>query len=186
MSEFKQYKRKGLSEMRPYVKGEDMTGIMISEADKQLFTLEGGMVARNPKNHDDKWYVAKKYFEDNLELVQEVETKNLSYGKALEAVIEGKLIAREGWNGKGMFVFMRPGDELQIDMIVNKVKSLPESFKKYVDQVMDDNHNPGEKGLGKIKFTPYLCMKAADGSIVNGWLASQTDMLSSDWCILEY
>lgn len=186
MSEYKQYKRKGLSEMRPYVSGEDMTGISVSDPDKSLPTLDGGMIARNPKNHDDKWYVAKKYFDDNLEEAGSTETKNLPYGVALEAAKQGKLIAREGWNGKGMFIFMRPGDELQIDMIVNKVKSLPESFKKYVDQVMDDNSNPGEKGLGTIKFTPYLCMKAADGSVVNGWLASQTDMLSSDWCILEY
>jgi hypothetical protein len=28
-------------------------------------------------------------------------------------------------------------------------------------------------------------MKAADESIVNGWLASQTDMLSEDWMVLE-
>ena len=57
MSEFKQYKRKGLSEMRPYVLGEDMTEISLSEPDKALPTLEGGYIARNPKNHDDKWYV---------------------------------------------------------------------------------------------------------------------------------
>lgn len=36
-----------------------------------------------------------------------------------------------------------------------------------------------------VKFTAYLCMKAADGSIVNGWLASQTDMLAEDWTILD-
>jgi hypothetical protein len=68
MSEWKQYKRKGLSEMRPYVLNEDMTGISVSDEDKKLPTLEGGMVARNPKNHADQWYVAKKYFEENLEL----------------------------------------------------------------------------------------------------------------------
>ncbi len=28
------------------------------------------MIARNPKNHTDKWYVASKYFEDNLEPVR--------------------------------------------------------------------------------------------------------------------
>jgi len=28
-------------------------------------------------------------------------------------------------------------------------------------------------------------MYAADGSIVNGWLASQSDMLSEDWSILD-
>ena len=67
MSEFKQYKRKGLSEMRPYVLGEDLTHVSVSEPDKQLETLEGGYIARNPKNHADQWYVAKKYFDDNLE-----------------------------------------------------------------------------------------------------------------------
>ena len=54
----------------------------------------------------------------------------MKFGEALEAVKEGKLIARSGWNGKGMFVFQRPEDWLSTDTIVNKVKSLPDSFKK--------------------------------------------------------
>lgn len=29
----------------------------------------------------------------------------MKFGEALEAVKEGKLIARSGWNGKDMFVF---------------------------------------------------------------------------------
>ena len=28
-------------------------------------------------------------------------------------------------------------------------------------------------------------MKAADGTIVMGWLASQTDMLSEDWVLVD-
>ena len=69
MEDYKQYRRKGFSEMRPYVLGEDLTGISVSAPDKELPTLEGGMIARNPADHNDKWYVAKKYFEENLELV---------------------------------------------------------------------------------------------------------------------
>jgi len=65
MSEFKQYKRKGLSEMRPYVFGEDLTNISVSAEDDPPNDM--GMVARNPKNHADQWYVARKYFEENLE-----------------------------------------------------------------------------------------------------------------------
>ncbi len=68
MSEFKQYKRKGLSEMRPYVKCEDTTDISIADVDDPETDM--WMVARNPKNHDDQWYVARKYFEDNLELAE--------------------------------------------------------------------------------------------------------------------
>lgn len=68
--EFKQYRRKGFSEMRPYIKGEDLTGISVSDVDNPEKDM--GMIARNPKNHKDQWYVARKYFEDNLELVENV------------------------------------------------------------------------------------------------------------------
>ena len=65
MSEWKQYKRKGLSEMRSYIPGEDLTEISVSPEDNPEKDL--GMVARNPENHADQWYVAKAYFEANLE-----------------------------------------------------------------------------------------------------------------------
>ena len=72
MNNFKQYKRKGLSEMRQIAFGEDLSGVSISEPDKQLMkdfpnVFAQGFIARNPKNHEDLWYVAKKYFDDNLE-----------------------------------------------------------------------------------------------------------------------
>jgi len=65
MNEFKQYKRKGLSEMRPYIKGEDLSNVSVSDEDHPIEDM--GMIARNPKNHADQWYVARAYFEDNLE-----------------------------------------------------------------------------------------------------------------------
>ena len=63
---WKQYRRTGLSEMRPYVVGEDLTGISVSDEDTPK---EGDMIARNPKSYEDQWLVAKEYFEDNLEPV---------------------------------------------------------------------------------------------------------------------
>lgn len=107
----------------------------------------------------------------------------MNFGNALEAAKQGKLISREGWNGKGMFVFMRPSDTLTTAFI-SQVKSLPQSVKDWIEVNVDDKANPGESGLTPVKFTAYLCMKAADNTIVNGWLASQTDMLSDDWDII--
>jgi len=73
MLEFKQYKRKGLSEMISFKEfdGEDISTVSVSEQDKLLSNeeFEQGYIARNPKNHNDLWYVAKKYFDDNLEPV---------------------------------------------------------------------------------------------------------------------
>ena len=102
-----------------------------------------------------------------------------SFGQALKSIQRGRLVTRQGWNGRGMFIFQRPEDSLPTNIIVNQVKSLPESFKRWVS----DNY--GDSESDKIKFTAYLCMKAADGTVVNGWLASQTDMLASDWMIVE-
>jgi len=115
---------------------------------------------------------------------EQMPTKNMNFGWAIRMVQEGKLVAREGWNGKKMFIFLRPGDTIKTGDI-EKIRSLPEAVKKWIDQNVDDKVNPGESGLTPIHFTPYFCMKAADNSIVNGWLASQTDMLAEDWTIVE-
>jgi hypothetical protein len=56
--------------MRPYVPGEDMTGVSVSAPDYMLLAGNrnpGGYIARNPKNHADQWYVSQAYFEENLE-----------------------------------------------------------------------------------------------------------------------
>lgn len=111
---------------------------------------------------------------------------NLTFGAALQAAKAGKRIARQGWNGEGMFVFVRPADELPIDMVIDRVKSLPQSVKDYyLQDVLDNqgNRHPATP-FDTVKFSAYLCLKAADGTIVNGWLASQADMLSEDWCVL--
>lgn len=68
MSEFLPYRRKQIAELRPYVHGESMDGISISAPDKANGSPKrGDMIARNPKNHADKWLVAAKYFADNFE-----------------------------------------------------------------------------------------------------------------------
>jgi hypothetical protein len=71
MSDFKQYRRKQIAELRSYVAGEALPdSVTISDVDRKAGSpKEGDMIARNPKNHDDQWLVAKKYFEDNFEPV---------------------------------------------------------------------------------------------------------------------
>ena len=65
---FVKYRRKQIAELRPYIAGENIDGISISVADKDGGSPKvGDMIARNPKNHDDRWLVAKQYFEDNFE-----------------------------------------------------------------------------------------------------------------------
>ena len=61
---FQPYRKKGVTWLRFYLPGEDLTGVSVSAEDTPE---DGGMIARNPKNHDDQWYVAKQYVADNYE-----------------------------------------------------------------------------------------------------------------------
>ena len=68
MSEYQQYRRRQVAELRPYVEGDDLTGVSISQPDKDAGSPKpGDMIARNPANHADMWLVAKAYFEANFE-----------------------------------------------------------------------------------------------------------------------
>ncbi len=92
----------------------------------------------------------------------------MDFGDAIRALKSGEKVAREGWNGKGMWISLVPG--------------IPNAGPGdvYGPQV------PVAIVYGKqgIKVHPRIDMKAADNSIVVGWLASQTDMLSDDWEIV--
>ncbi|NKX37343.1 DUF2829 domain-containing protein [Rhodobacteraceae bacterium R_SAG4] len=92
----------------------------------------------------------------------------MNFGTALELAKKGKRIARKGWNGKDMFVFTKKGsisESCEISPLVNGVRS--------------SHFEIGD--FDTVISMPCFCLKAADGSIVTGWLASQTDMFAEDW-----
>lgn len=70
MSQFKQYRRKHIAELRPYVEGElpGCPTVSVSAVDAAAGSPKAGdMIARNPSNHADQWLVAAAYFQDNFE-----------------------------------------------------------------------------------------------------------------------
>jgi hypothetical protein len=111
--------------------------------------------------------------------------ENLTFGQALESVKIGSRIARKGWNGKDMFVFQRPYFNCKIEDL-DKIQSIPQSVKDYFikDWAYGETCYTGGNPI-EVHFMEYLCMKDPLGNIINGWLASQVDMLSDDWYILD-
>ena len=97
--------------------------------------------------------------------------EKMDFGDAIRAMKQGKKVARTGWNGKGMWLCI-PLCNGPREIPANGIWGKP-------------NEEYAEKNGGTVKVMPYITMKAADGSIVMGWLASQTDMLSEDWCIVD-
>jgi hypothetical protein len=88
----------------------------------------------------------------------------LSFGHAVQAMKEGHKVARSGWNGKNMCIFLIPGSVIT----VTEGRPLAKVFD--VDEI--------------VSYLPHIDMKTADGKVVP-WLASQTDMLSDDWMIVD-
>lgn len=60
----KNYRKRTIQPMRPYVPGEDMTGISVSPEDTPE---EGGMVAINSDNPEDQWYITPEFMATNYE-----------------------------------------------------------------------------------------------------------------------
>jgi hypothetical protein len=64
---WKKYRRPGITEMRPWLPDEDITGLSISADDFRNGSPKmGDMIARNPKNHADRWLVNAAYFFANF------------------------------------------------------------------------------------------------------------------------
>ncbi|SAU10303.1 DUF2829 domain-containing protein [Klebsiella pneumoniae] len=98
----------------------------------------------------------------------------LSFGLAIEALKQGKKVARAGWNGKGMWLaYVKPYTEAvhtgSTPCFCSRVFELPEGAQG------DPKRAPEQ--------LPYIAMKTADDKLVP-WLASQTDVLAEDWQIV--
>jgi hypothetical protein len=92
-------------------------------------------------------------------------TENHNFGEALQALKTGKHVSRSGWNGKGMFL------ALAYPSYADERKSASIEFNHKFENTSSSLEN-------------FIVMKTADNKLIP-WLASQTDMLSDDWCILD-
>lgn len=81
----------------------------------------------------------------------------MNFGRAIDALKHGDRVMRRGWNGKNMFLFLASGTDLTRCLCSGDMPPCTDS----------------------------ICMKTVQNTIVVGWLASQTDMLATDWEIYE-
>lgn len=115
-----------------------------------------------PSNHQDfKGYISwspKEVFEGSYR-----QTQGLTFGYAIEALKLGGKVARKGWNGKNMFLFLVPGSTFQVN-------------RKPLLGIYPEGTT--------VNYCPHIDMKTADEKVVP-WLASQTDVLAEDWEIVQ-
>lgn len=122
---------------------------------------------KTPEQLLEKWDEIRKDFK-----IPQRYNEFLTFGEAIEAAKQGLAIARIGWNGKNMCVYIKKGNDST--SFVNK-----DGTVEYPSGIKGDLFEVGDTGT--IRRLPCLCMKTADGSILEGWLASQSDILAEDW-----
>ena len=92
----------------------------------------------------------------------------MTFGMAIEALKRGKKVARRGWNGKGMYLWLLPAANVKAEWCKEEhLKAL------------------AEQNGGEFECLASIRMKTADNKVLTGWLASQTDMLAEDWVVVE-
>ena len=88
-------------------------------------------------------------------------TDGMNFGLAIEAMKNGERVARKGWNGKNMYVFLAYEADFVTDADISAFDQL------------------------EVEVADMLIMKTAQNTFQPGWLASQADMLADDWYIVE-
>ena len=87
----------------------------------------------------------------------------MDFSCALSAIKSGKVVTRENWNGKAMFIFMVPGSTFKINR--------PPLLGIFPEDT-------------EINYQAHIDMKTASGSIVP-WVVSQSDIFADDWWIVD-
>ena len=94
----------------------------------------------------------------------------MDFGKAIEALKQGKLVQRQGWNGKGMFVMKQIPAEISLD-IIPKMQSVQQSAK---DALIDRGTT--------LKYNNQMLIIKEDGT-ADSWVPSSSDVFAEDWKI---
>jgi len=86
----------------------------------------------------------------------------MHFGTAVELMKLGQLLTRDGWNGKGMYVFFVPGSEFKVNR--------PPLLGIYPEGTA-------------ITYRPHIDICHADGQ-VGTWSPSIGDVLADDWTLV--
>lgn len=136
-------------------------GYLVEYLDGGKPNVEGfaGYVSWSPKEHFEAAY-------------QPLDA--MSFGHAIHALKAGQKVARAGWNGKGMWLYLVPA---------NSYPAQTEAAKEYWIDRQEAPRGDNTVGPIMVPYSAYIAMKTAQENVVP-WLASQTDVLAEDWCVV--
>lgn len=131
----------------------------------RIHTLEGVMTASKGdwiiKGVKGEFYPCKPDIFAATYEAADIDLMAADFSDALMWLKEGKRVQRAGWNGKGQYVILIPGDHL--------ARSAGYGFGECI---------------GEFTFGSVLALKNAQNVMQPGWLPSMGDLLASDWLVV--
>ena len=131
-----------------------------TQEEKIIHTLEGDMKASVGDYiitgvRGEQYPCKPDIFEETYSLIN-----GMTFGQAIEAMKAGKRCSRHNWNGKGQYI--------ELATKIGYINSKGE-------EVNVSHNTMGNKAIAFI----------GNSGVQMGWLATQADMLSDDWYIVE-
>jgi len=159
----KEAERKGLVRDPEPVEAKDEPGYRVVYKD--------GYESWSPKEAFEDGYTSNEIKKDEDDSAQ----KTFDFGVAIRCLKDGHKVARKGWNGKNMYlVLVEPTNDMSCDSV-----SIFEDIAKPLT-------NYPESPCGKyVPTDSYIVMRTAQKTAQPGWLASQADMLATDWMLVN-
>lgn len=99
-------------------------------------------------------------------------TSNLNFGTAIQFLKEGRKVQREGWNGKGLFIFKQIPATIGTE-IIPKMQSVPDDVKT---TMVERNQS--------LNYRHQCVLVDTEGNVDN-WAPSISDVFSEDWQVVE-
>lgn len=99
-------------------------------------------------------------------------SKTFGFGVAVGYLKKGQKLQREGWNGKGMFVFKQVPANIGLE-IIPKMQSVPDSVKS---EMIKREQN--------LNYRNQCVLVDSKGNVDN-WAPSISDCFAEDWQLFE-
>jgi hypothetical protein len=164
-------------------KGDGYQGILMKSHEKKPIGEVGKKYDNSDEFNPELSIVFRNYdsfnvfYETVLEVKNEFEktmdriSNTLNFGEAIQALKDGKLVARSGWNGKGMFIVKQIPSVIGIE-IIPRMQSLPQSVKN----VLIEREQP-------ICYESQMLIINSLGR-ADSWVPSSSDCFAEDWQII--
>ena len=95
----------------------------------------------------------------------------MRFGEAIEYAREGMRIARHGWYGTGVYIYMTNAHTV--------------ATYAWMEKMPSQKLTEAEKRDGGVLIESHLDMMTARGTRIIGWSPTNADILSNDWYLLK-